>query len=42
MVEFAGADTNKSSLFSGCGNFRTSEIIAKDSYKNQGEVREIQ
>lgn len=40
MVEFAGADTNKiEPLLRIAAAFGLSEIIAKDSYKNQGEVR---
>lgn len=40
MVEFAGADTNKiEPILRIAAAFGLSEIIAKDSYKNQGEVR---
>lgn len=40
MVEFAGADTNKiEPILHIAAAFGLSEIIAKDSYKNQGEVR---
>lgn len=40
MVEFAGADTNKiEPILRMAAAFGLSEIIAKDSYKNQGEVR---
>lgn len=40
MVEFAGADTYKiEPILRIAGAFGLSEIIAKDSYKNQGEVR---
>jgi len=40
MVEFAGADTNKiEPILRIVAAFGLSEIIAKDSYKNQGEVR---
>lgn len=40
MVQFAGADTNKiEPILRIAAAFGLSEIIAKDSYKNQGEVR---
>jgi len=40
MVEFAGADTNKiEPILRMAAAFGLSEIIAKGSYKNQGEVR---
>lgn len=40
MVEFAGVDTNKiEPILRIAAAFGLSEIIAKDSYKNQGEVR---
>lgn len=40
MIEFAGADTNKiEPILRIAAAFGLSEIIAKDSYKNQGEVR---
>lgn len=40
MVEFAGIDTNKiEPILRIAAAFGLSEIIAKDSYKNQGEVR---
>lgn len=40
MIEFAGADTNKiEPILRITAAFGLSEIIAKDSYKNQGEVR---
>ncbi|NLR82903.1 ATP-binding protein [Chitinophaga eiseniae] len=40
MVDFAGADTNKiEPILRIAAAFGLSEIIAKDSYKNQGEVR---
>lgn len=40
MVEFAGADPNKiEPILRIAAAFGLSEIIAKDSYKNQGEVR---
>jgi hypothetical protein len=40
MVAFAGADTNKiEPLLRIAAAFGLSEIIAKDSYRNQGEVR---
>lgn len=40
MVEFAGADTDKiEPILRIAAAFGLSEIIAKDSYKNQGEVR---
>lgn len=40
MVEFAGADTKKiEPILRIAAAFGLSEIIAKDSYKNQGEVR---
>jgi hypothetical protein len=40
MVEFAGADTNKiEPILRIAAALGLSEIIAKDSYKNQGEVR---
>lgn len=40
MVEFAGADTSKiEPILRIAAAFGLSEIIAKDSYKNQGEVR---
>lgn len=40
MVEFAGADTNKiEPILRFVAALGLSEIIAKDSYKNQGEVR---
>jgi len=40
MVEFAGADANKiEPILRIAAAFGLSEIIAKDSYKNQGEVR---
>lgn len=40
MVEFAGADTNKiEPILRIAAAFGLSEIIARDSYKNQGEVR---
>jgi hypothetical protein len=40
MVEFAGADTNKiEPILRIAAAFGLSEIIAKDSYKNQGELR---
>lgn len=40
MVEFAGADTNKiEPVLRIAAALGLSEIIAKDSYKNQGEVR---
>lgn len=40
MIEFAGADANKiEPILRIAAAFGLSEIIAKDSYKNQGEVR---
>lgn len=40
MIEFAGADTNKiEPILRIIAALGLSEIIAKDSYKNQGEVR---
>jgi hypothetical protein len=40
MVEFAGADTNKiEPILRIVAALGLAEIIAKDSYKNQGEVR---
>ncbi len=40
MVEFAGADTNKiEPILRIAAAFGLSEVIAKDSYRNQGEVR---
>lgn len=40
MIEFAGADTNKiEPILRIAAAFGLSEILAKDSYKNQGEVR---